>query len=77
MDHKQGYKAEIHDDVIVKSETPQSAPKARVQPSFKNWHTWNFVVFSLLSVISVASLLTAAVTCTSRRYLHCWNLAVA
>ena len=39
MDHKQGYKAEIHDDVIVKNETPQSAPKARVQPSFKNWHT--------------------------------------
>lgn len=42
MEHKQGYEAEIHDDVIVRSETPQAAPKARVQPSFKNWHTMKF-----------------------------------
>lgn len=42
MEHKQGYEVEIHDDVIVRSETPQAAPKARVQPSFKNWHTMKF-----------------------------------
>ena len=42
MEYKQGYEAEIHDEVIVRSETPQAAPKARVQPSSKNWHTLKF-----------------------------------
>lgn len=51
MEHKQGYEAEIHDDVIVRSETPQAAPKARVQPSFKNWHTMKFRFRCFLSFL--------------------------
>ena len=62
---------------LLEAKLPKQLLKREFSRHLKIGTRWNFAVFSLLSLISVASLLTAAATCTSRRYLHCWNLAVA